>query len=189
MFLATPTKSFGPNFRNFPKSIFTYILATPPNFYEIFQKYFYVFSHAHNFLEQNFWNSFLATPTQIFWTKFSKFPKKYFYIFFGHAPKIFTKFRNFPKYFYNFLATPTKFLAQIFEISQSIFTYFWPRPQKMFRPKFSKFPQNVLQVYDHGPNKNVEKIFDISQETFLHNFFRATTKRWTFCLPSLRGWR
>ena len=41
----------------------------------------------------------------------------------------------------------------------------------MFRPNFRNFSKNVLQVYGHDPNKNVDKIFDISQEMFLHNFF------------------
>ena len=52
------------------------------------------------------------------------------------------------KYFYIFLVTP-----------------------KNVSTKFSKFTQNVLQVYGHGPNKNVDKITDISQEIFYIIFF------------------
>ena len=40
----------------------------------------------------------------------------------------------------------------------------------MFRPNYRNFPQNVLQVYGHGPNKNVDKILDIYKERFLQFF-------------------
>ena len=59
--------------------------------------------------------------------------------------------------------------------------------QKMFRTNFRNYPQNVLQVYGHGPNKNVDKFSIFPKKYFYIIFFRATTKRWTFCLPSLRG--
>ena len=75
----------------------------------------------------------LATPTKYFMTKFSKFPKKYFYIF---------------------LATPTKILDQIFEISQKVFLHIFGHAPK-FSTKFSKyFPKNIFTYFLATPTKN-----------------------------------